>query len=77
MLSHKLDLVSVENIIEKITDKRNELKLIEFLAEHCLYLLWAHLDFFVLRAIPINTHQINYNRKLLYNFFYIHMTHKH
>lgn len=25
-----------------------------FVAEHCLYLLWAHLDYYMLRAVPVD-----------------------
>lgn len=49
------------NLGERILEKQNELKLCVFVTEHCLYLLWAHLDFFMLRALPINTLQFNNN----------------
>ncbi|EAT37498.1 AAEL010526-PA [Aedes aegypti] len=47
------------NLTERIADKQEELKRCVFITEHCLYLLWAHLDFFMLRAIPVNTLHFN------------------
>ncbi|GAB0093387.1 Nuclear pore complex protein Nup205 [Sergentomyia squamirostris] len=40
---------------ETIKKKQEEMKLCIFIAEHCLYLLWAHLDFYMLRALPVDT----------------------
>lgn len=42
-----------------LTNKRTELNLCIFLTEHCLYLLWTHLDFYMLRAISVNSIQLN------------------
>lgn len=39
---------------ERLQEKRNELKLCVFIVEHCLYLLWAHLDYYMLRAVPVD-----------------------
>lgn len=39
---------------ERLLEKRAELKLCVFIAEHCLYLLWAHLDYYMLRAVPVD-----------------------
>lgn len=47
------------NLTERIASKQEELKRCVFITEHCLYLLWAHLDFFMLRAIPVNTLHFN------------------
>ncbi|XP_055523518.1 nuclear pore complex protein Nup205 [Wyeomyia smithii] len=46
-------------LTERITARQEELKRCVFITEHCLYLLWAHLDFFMLRAIPVNTLHFN------------------
>ena len=54
---------SVQNqssqLSEKIANKQNELKMCVFIVEHCLYLLWAHLEFYMSKAIPVNTMQYN------------------
>lgn len=42
-----------------LQNKQHELKYCIFLSENCLYLLWAHLDFFMLRAISVNMLQMN------------------
>lgn len=42
--------------------KQNEMRLCIFLAEHCLYLLWAHLDFYMLRAVSVNALQFNQSK---------------
>ncbi|XP_065083337.1 nuclear pore complex protein Nup205 [Ochlerotatus camptorhynchus] len=47
------------SLTERIGGKQEELKRCVFITEHCLYLLWAHLDFFMLRAIPVNTLHFN------------------
>lgn len=39
---------------ERLQEKRNELRLCVFIVEHCLYLLWAHLDYYMLRAVPVD-----------------------
>lgn len=39
---------------DRLQEKRNELKLCVFIVEHCLYLLWAHLDYYMLRAVPVD-----------------------
>lgn len=46
-----------ETISEKLHNKHDELNYCIFLTENCLYLLWAHLDFFMFRAISMNTTQ--------------------
>uniref|UniRef100_A0A8D8J666 Nuclear pore complex protein Nup205 n=1 Tax=Culex pipiens TaxID=7175 RepID=A0A8D8J666_CULPI len=47
------------NLTERLSSKQEELKRCVFITEHCLYLLWAHLDFFMLRAIPVSTLHFN------------------
>lgn len=42
-----------------LSNKRTELNLCIFLTEHCLYLLWTHCDFYMLRAISVNSIQSN------------------
>lgn len=39
---------------ERLQEKRNEMRLCVFIVEHCLYLLWAHLDYYMLRAVPVD-----------------------
>lgn len=48
-------------ITDKLQYKQQELKYSIFITENCLYLLWAHLDFFMLRAISVNYLQQNGN----------------
>jgi nuclear pore complex protein Nup205 len=40
-----------QQMTEKLIAKNQELKLSVFIVEHCMYLLWAHLDYYLLRAI--------------------------
>lgn len=40
-----------QQLTEKLIAKTQELKLSVFVVEHCMYLLWAHLDYYMLRAI--------------------------
>ncbi|XP_055585632.1 nuclear pore complex protein Nup205-like [Uranotaenia lowii] len=49
-----------DSLTERIASKQEELKRCVFITENCLYLLWAHLDFFMLRAIPVNTLHFNH-----------------
>lgn len=51
------DQLQYETISEKLHNKHDELKYCIFLTENCLYLLWAHLDFFMYRAISMNSTQ--------------------
>lgn len=53
------DQSQYDRITETLSNKRTELKLCIFLTEHCLYLLWTHLDFYMLRAISVNSIQSN------------------
>ncbi|RZF40837.1 hypothetical protein LSTR_LSTR003347 [Laodelphax striatellus] len=39
----------------RVTEKLQELQLYQLIIEHCLYLLWSHLDYYMLRAIPNKT----------------------
>lgn len=39
----------------RVAEKVQELQLYSFIIEHCLYLLWSHLDYYMLRAIPNRT----------------------
>lgn len=40
---------------KEVQDKKQELESCEFVMENCLYLVWAHLDYFMLQAIPSKT----------------------
>lgn len=48
-------------LTEKLANKQQELKYCIFLTENCLYLLWAHLDYYMLRAISVNQLQLNHS----------------
>lgn len=37
---------------ERLKYKQQEMDYTAFLIENCLYLIWAHLDFYMLKAIP-------------------------
>ncbi|XP_061514325.1 nuclear pore complex protein Nup205 [Anopheles gambiae] len=41
-------------LTERVTAKQEELQRSVFIIEHYLYILWAHLDFFMLRVLPVN-----------------------
>lgn len=41
-----------EIISEKLKKKKKELKYCAFIIENALYLIWSHLDFYMLKAIP-------------------------
>lgn len=53
------DQSQYDRITEMLSNKRTELNLCIFLTEHCLYLLWTHCDFYMLRAISVNSIQMN------------------
>lgn len=53
------DQSQYDRITEMLSNKRTELNLCVFLTEHCLYLLWTHCDFYMLRAISVNSIQMN------------------
>lgn len=40
-----------QQLTDRLVAKSQDLKLCVFITEHCLYLLWAHLDYYMLRAI--------------------------
>lgn len=40
-----------QQLTDRLVAKGQDLKLCVFISEHCLYLLWAHLDYYMLRAI--------------------------
>lgn len=46
--------VQSRNLNDRINEKQNELKYCSFIIEHCLYLLWAHLDFYMLKVVGFN-----------------------
>lgn len=37
---------------EKLKSKQQEMEYCAFIIEHCLYIVWIHLDYFMLKAIP-------------------------
>lgn len=54
-----IDQLQYDNLAEKLLYKQQELKYSVFITENCLYLLWAHLDYYMLRAISVNSLQNN------------------
>lgn len=53
-------------ISEKLTKKKQEMEYCAFIIEHCLYIIWAHLDYFMLKVIPRmkNTGLLNTNQSI-------------
>lgn len=43
---------AIQLMRQEIDTKKQELDTCCFIMEHCIYLLWAHLDYYMLRAIP-------------------------
>lgn len=41
-------------LAERITDIQGDLKMSVFIVENTLYLLWAHLDFYMLKSVGFN-----------------------
>lgn len=42
-------------LLEQKNDKQKELELTYFIIEHCMYIIWAHLDFYMLRGLSNKT----------------------
>lgn len=51
------------NLDEMIRMQQEKIKLCNFLSEQCLYLLWAHVDYYMLRAVPVNNIQFMRNNE--------------
>ncbi|XP_044732734.1 nuclear pore complex protein Nup205 [Chrysoperla carnea] len=56
-LSDKMNIMDCrilanEVLKKQLHDKQKEMKFCKFLIENSLYLIWAHLDYYMLRAIP-------------------------
>lgn len=47
MREHALAMVS-----DKLLRKKKEMEYCTFIIEHCMYIIWAHLDYYMLKAIP-------------------------
>lgn len=43
---------ALQNITERLQYKQKEMEYITFLIENCLYLIWSHLDYYMLKSIP-------------------------
>lgn len=43
---------ALEILSERLKYKQQEMDYTAFLIETCLYLIWAHLDYYMLKAIP-------------------------
>lgn len=44
--------VAARHLSQRVTAKERELCLLSFLLENALYLVWTHLDYYMLRSIP-------------------------
>lgn len=42
-------------LLEQRDDKQKELEYCYFIIEHCMYIIWAHLDFYMLRGLSTKT----------------------
>nr|CAD7417924.1 unnamed protein product [Timema poppensis] len=49
-----------QQLESRITNKKQELQHCMYLIENCLYLLWSHLDYYMLRAIPRTKFGLSY-----------------
>lgn len=54
---------NTSNIDEMIRMQQEKMKLCNLLSEQCLYLLWAHVDYYMLRAVPVNNIQFMRNNE--------------
>lgn len=43
---------ATEIVTDKLKKKKTEISYCNFAIEHCLYLIWSHLDYYMLKAIP-------------------------
>lgn len=43
---------ALKNLTERLKYKEQEMEYTSFLIENCLYLIWSHLDYYMLKAIP-------------------------
>lgn len=47
MREHALAIIN-----NKLVKKKKEMEYCTFMIEHCMYIIWAHLDYYMLKAIP-------------------------
>lgn len=47
-------LTACEKLSLKVKDKRKEMDYIRYVIDNSLYLIWAHLEFYMLKALPVN-----------------------
>lgn len=46
--------LAAQKLQSKLKCKSRQLEYTHFLIENCLYLIWSHLDYYMLRTIPKN-----------------------
>uniref|UniRef100_A0A1B6BX75 Uncharacterized protein n=2 Tax=Clastoptera arizonana TaxID=38151 RepID=A0A1B6BX75_9HEMI len=47
--------IATKKVKHDIDNKKQEIYLSSFIIENCMFLLWTHLDYYMLRAIPNKT----------------------
>lgn len=55
----ELQYLASTEVSERLADKKLELSRCLFIIEHCFYLIWSHLDYYMLRAIPSTSYGIS------------------
>lgn len=58
---------ALELVSEKLQKKKLEIDYCSFSIEHCMYLIWTHLDYYMLKAIPRVTNHGLLNRSASFN----------
>nr|CAD7433931.1 unnamed protein product [Timema monikensis] len=53
-----------QQLESRIINKKQELQHCMYLIENCLYLLWSHLDYYMLRAIPRTKFGLSYAKSV-------------
>lgn len=41
-----------KTVIDRLTKKKKEMEYCAFIIEHCIYLIWIHLDYYMLKTVP-------------------------
>lgn len=64
-------LSACEKLSMRVKEKRKEMEYIRYVIDNCLYLIWAHLEFYMLKALPVNgqmftNNSVNNQCKLFY-----------
>ncbi|XP_067003269.1 nuclear pore complex protein Nup205 [Anabrus simplex] len=56
---------AAQNLESRISNKRQELKYCSYLIDNCLYIVWSHLDYYMLRALPKSCFGTPYNKDIV------------